>query len=62
MALIDNEAMEFLEAMIEDFKQNEASLEEKALLSGKYDNNSCILDSCFCHNWRHRAAAHFPWT
>jgi len=44
MALIDTEAMELLEVMIEEFKKNEAILEEKALLSGKYDDANCILE------------------
>lgn len=44
MALIDSEAMELLEALVEDFKVKESELEEKALLSGKYDDANCIVE------------------
>lgn len=44
MALIDDEAMELLETLIEEFKSKEAVLEERALLSGKYDDANCILE------------------
>ena len=44
MALMDSEAMDLLEMMIDDFKKNESLLEEKALLSGKYDDSNCILE------------------
>ncbi|MDE7264272.1 MAG: peptide chain release factor 2 [Anaeroplasmataceae bacterium] len=44
MALEDVEAMELLEAMIDEFKIETAHLEEQALLSGKYDSVDCILE------------------
>lgn len=44
MALEDSDAMELLEASIEEFINEISSLEEQALLAGKYDNSDCILD------------------
>lgn len=44
MAIEDNEAMELLESLIKEFIEHETSVEEKALLSGKYDFNDCILE------------------
>lgn len=44
MALEDIEAMEILEVATEEFKDSIGELEEKALLSGKYDNYDCILE------------------
>lgn len=44
MALEDSEAMALLEESIEDFKEYMAGLEEKALYTGKYDYNNCILE------------------
>ncbi|MDE7161898.1 MAG: PCRF domain-containing protein, partial [Anaeroplasmataceae bacterium] len=44
MALEDAEAMELLESLIEDFKNDMNALEEQALLSGKYDEFDCILE------------------
>lgn len=43
-ALEDEEAMALLDESISSFKDYMASLEEKALLSGKYDMNNCILE------------------
>ena len=44
MALEDDEAMEILEVATEEFKESIGEIEEKALLSGKYDNYDCILE------------------
>lgn len=44
MALLDEEAMILLEEEISSFKNVISDLEEKALLSGKYDSNDCILE------------------
>lgn len=44
MALIDEEAMLLLEEEILNFKEYMSTLEEKALLSGKYDMGDCILE------------------
>ncbi len=44
MALLDEEAMLLLEDEISSFKNVISDLEEKALLSGKYDANDCILE------------------
>lgn len=44
MALEDNEAMQLLESEIASFKEFIDSLEEKALLNGKYDMSNCILE------------------
>ena len=44
MALEDNDAMVMLEEAIEEFKEYMTSLEEKALFTGKYDYNNCILE------------------
>lgn len=44
MALEDAEAMELLEAEAEELKEITTALEEKALLSGKYDYSNCILE------------------
>lgn len=44
MALEDTEAMELLEVMVIELKEKTALLEEKALLSGKYDYSNCILE------------------
>ena len=43
-ALTDSDIMELLESEIEEFKTDIKSLEEDALLSGKYDFNDCILE------------------
>ncbi|MBQ9520150.1 MAG: peptide chain release factor 2 [Acholeplasmatales bacterium] len=43
-ALLDSDIMELLESEIEEFKTDIKSLEEDALLSGKYDFNDCILE------------------
>ena len=43
-ALSDSDIMELLESEIEEFKTDIKSLEEDALLSGKYDFNDCILE------------------
>ncbi len=44
MALEDKDAMNLLEEEIEKFKDVISSLEEKALLNGKYDDSDCILE------------------
>lgn len=44
MALEDNEAMSMMEEMIKDFIKYIDESEVKALLSGKYDYNNCILE------------------
>lgn len=44
MASEDTEAMELLEEEIKSFKERMESLEEKALLNGKYDMGDCILE------------------
>ena len=44
MALIDEEAMLLLEEEITSFKEYMDTLEEKALLNGKYDDSDCILE------------------
>jgi len=44
LALEDSDAMLMLEEEIASFKQFMSSLEEKALLNGKYDFNDCILE------------------
>lgn len=44
LALEDEEAMELLEASIEEFKNDVSIVEEQALLSGKYDMSDCILE------------------
>ena len=44
MALEDLEAMELFEAMALEMKDLLSSLEERALLSNKYDENDCILE------------------
>ena len=44
MALEDSEAMEMLESMVVELKESASLLEEKALLSGKYDFSDCILE------------------
>ncbi len=41
---IDEQALEMLDDEIEDFKKAFEEIEEKALLSGKYDYNDCILE------------------
>ena len=43
-ALEDEELMSLLEIGIEEFKEDIKKLEEKALLSGKYDMNNVILE------------------
>ena len=43
-ALLDSDLMTMLEDEIESFKKNMESIEEEALLSGKYDFNNCILE------------------
>lgn len=44
MALNDDEAMLLLEEEISSFKDYMDTLEEKALLNGKYDDSDCILE------------------
>lgn len=44
MALEDSEAMELLEEMAKELKVLCSKLEERALLSGKYDYSDCILE------------------
>ena len=44
MALEDTEAMELFESMVEEFIKDTTTLEESALLSGKYDYSNCILE------------------
>lgn len=44
LAMEDEEAMFLLEEEIASFKEYMDSLEEKALLSGKYDFNDCVLE------------------
>ena len=44
MALEDIEYMTLLEEEIDTFKKNIENVETKALLSGKYDYNNCILE------------------
>ncbi len=44
MAFEDSEAMELLEVMVSELKQLCSKLEERALLSGKYDYSDCILE------------------
>jgi peptide chain release factor 2 len=44
LALEDTDAMMMLEESIQEFKKYMASLEEKALFTGKYDFNNCILE------------------
>ena len=40
----DEQALEMLDDEIEDFKKVVSEIEQKALLSGKYDFNDCILE------------------
>ncbi len=44
LAEIDEQALEMLDDEIADFKKAFEEIEEKALLSGKYDFNDCILE------------------
>lgn len=44
MAFSDSEAMEMLVDLIEEFKKYIDEVEIKALLSGKYDYNNCIVE------------------
>ena len=44
LAFNDSEIMVLLEEMIDAFKQSLKEVEERALLSGKYDSNNCILE------------------
>ena len=44
LALEDTDAMALLEESIEDLKNYMSELEKKALFSGKYDFNNCILE------------------
>lgn len=44
LALADTEAMEMLELEINEFKKRISSLEETALLGGKYDYSDCIVE------------------
>lgn len=44
MALVDTEAMSLFESMVEEIRTDVAKLEEKALLSGKYDYFDCIVE------------------
>jgi peptide chain release factor 2 len=43
-AFSDESIMELVEEMIDDFKSEENEIEKKALLSGKYDMNNCIIE------------------
>lgn len=43
-ALESTEAMELFETMVDDFKVSINKLEERALLSGKYDFSDCIIE------------------
>lgn len=43
-AFSDESIMELVEEMINDFKSEENEIEKKALLSGKYDMNNCIIE------------------
>ena len=43
-AFSDESIMELVEEMINDFKSEENDIEKKALLSGKYDMNNCIIE------------------
>jgi len=44
LAFTDNEVMELLDEAIKDFNKYIEELENKVLLSGKYDFNNCILE------------------
>lgn len=44
LAFEDSEAMEMLESVVEELKHLTSKLEEKALLSDKYDFSNCILE------------------
>ena len=44
LAFTDDEIMMLLEEMIETFKDSTSKVEERALLSGKYDFSDCILE------------------
>ena len=44
LAEIDEQALDMLDDEIENFKESFEAIEEKALLSGKYDFNDCILE------------------
>lgn len=44
LALEDAEAMDLLEMLVDELKEETKSLEEKVLLNGKYDYSDCILE------------------